>query len=47
MSASGILFIRAKSLDGEKIGGKNPKLIKQIQKAYESKIINECGQLLY
>lgn len=47
VSASGILFVRAKSVDGKKIGGKDLNLIKKIQKAYENKILKECGQLLY
>lgn len=47
VSASGILFVRAKSIDSKKIGGKNKTIIKQIQKAYENKIIKECGALLY
>ena len=47
VSSSGCLFIEAKSLDGRQIGGKNQKLLHELQKAYEEKILKSCGELLY
>lgn len=47
ISASGILFVGAKSLDGRPIGGKNNELLDKLQTAYENKILKECDQLLY
>ncbi len=47
VSASGSLFMAAASLNGVKIGGKNPNLLHQLQIAYKNKIITSCGKLLY
>lgn len=47
VSASGILFMEATILDEKSIGGKNQDLLHKIQTAYEEKILESCGQLLY
>lgn len=47
VSASGILLIEAKSLDGRPLGGKNQALVHKMQTAYENKVLKDCGQQLY
>lgn len=47
VSASGALFVGAKSLEGSPIGGKDPTTLRQIQQCYKDKIEKECGTSLY
>lgn len=43
VSASGCLCMGVDSINGKKVGGKAPKLLKTIQKAYEEEVIKQCG----
>lgn len=46
VSASGCLCMGVDSIDGKKVGGKAPKLLKTIQNAYEKEVIKQCGCFL-
>lgn len=43
VSASGCLCMGVNTIDGEKVGGKAPRILKALQNAYEQEFINQCG----
>lgn len=44
--ASGSLFMGVNKIENQKVGGKDPKLLKKLQKTYEQQIIAVCGSVI-
>ena len=44
--ASGSLFMGVNKIENQKVGGKDPELLKKLQKTYEKQIIDVCGSII-
>lgn len=44
--ASGSLFMGVNKIENQKVGGKDPKLLKKLQNTYEQQIVDVCGSII-